>query len=82
MFFVKGFLVTIASCRLFKNDWILINHGLFFREKYSLQLLFPVLKIVDNLQFFIPIMDKKVLVLCNKRLFKFLSNIYVLRPPE
>ena len=32
--------------------------------------------------FYILIMDEKVLVLCEKWLLKFLSNLYVLRPPE
>ena len=32
--------------------------------------------------FYILIMDEKVLVLCEKRLSKFSSNLYVLRPPE
>ena len=35
---------------------------------------------LDN--FYILIMDEKVLVLCEKWLLKFSSNIYVLRPPE
>ena len=32
--------------------------------------------------FYIVIMDEKVLVLCEKLLSKFSSNLYVLRPPE
>ena len=32
--------------------------------------------------FYILIMDEKVLVLCEKWLSKFSSNLYVLRPPE
>ena len=34
------------------------------------------------LNFYILIMDEKVLVLCEKWLSKFSSNLYVLRPPE
>ena len=38
MFFVVEFFLTIASYQFLKNDWILINHGLFSQEKYSLRL--------------------------------------------
>ena len=37
IFFVIEFYLPIASYWFFKNDWIFINRGLFFREKYSLQ---------------------------------------------
>ena len=38
MFFVIGFFLTIASYQFFENDWSFLNHTLFFRGKYSLQL--------------------------------------------
>ena len=38
MFFVIEFFLTITSYKFLKNAWILINHGLFFREIYTLQL--------------------------------------------
>ena len=45
----------------------------FFRISYILS---------GKLKFYILIMDEKVLVLCEKLLSKFSSNLYVLRPPE
>ena len=38
MFFVTELSLTIASYQLIKNDCILIDLGLFFQEKYCLQL--------------------------------------------
>ena len=38
MFFVIGFFLTIVSYQFFKNDCSFLNHSLFFRGKYSLQL--------------------------------------------
>ena len=38
MFSVIEFFPTIASYQFFKNECIFINHGLFFRVKYFLQL--------------------------------------------
>ena len=35
MFFAIEFLLTIASYQFFANDSIFMNHGLFFRGKYS-----------------------------------------------
>ena len=35
MFFAIEFFLTIASYQFSKNDWIFMNHGLFFCEKYS-----------------------------------------------
>ena len=32
------FSLTIASNQFFRNNWIFINHGLFFRGNYTLQL--------------------------------------------
>ena len=37
-FFVIEFFPTISNYQFFKNDWLFINHDLFFWEKYSLQL--------------------------------------------
>ena len=37
-FFVMKLFLTIVSYQFFKNYWIFIKHGLFFRAKYSLQL--------------------------------------------
>ena len=36
----------------------------------------------SQVPFYILIMDEKVLVLCERWLSKFSSNLYVLRPPE
>ena len=36
-FFLLEFFLIPASHMFFKNDWIFINHGLFFRGKYILQ---------------------------------------------
>ena len=44
-----------------------------------------ILRVTDSiiiLNFYILIMDEKVLVLCEKWLSKFSSNLYILRPPE
>ena len=38
MFFAIEFSSTTASYQFFENDLIFINHGLFFRGKYSLPL--------------------------------------------
>ena len=59
----------------------------YFNLFYNLQLYFFNLKIkkqwkINHCFFNILIMDEKVLVLCEKWLLKFLSNLYVLRPPE
>ena len=37
IFFVIEFFLTIAFYQFSKNNWIFINHGLFFREKITLQ---------------------------------------------
>ena len=43
--FCNRFFLTIASCRFFKNDWIFINHGLFFQGEY-----FSTTLIVSNFE--------------------------------
>ena len=48
----------------------------------SVGILKAVIKIVENFDFYILIINEKVLVLCEKWLSKFLSNIHVLRPLE
>ena len=42
MFFVIEFLLNIAFYQFFKNDCTFINHVLFFRGKYSLELCFQL----------------------------------------
>ena len=38
MFFVIGYFLIIALYEFFENDWSFLNHSLFLRWKYSLQL--------------------------------------------
>ena len=48
MFFAIEFFRNIASYQFLKNDWIFINHGLFFRRKYFSQLLVNRVGVVLN----------------------------------
>ena len=49
-FFVIEFFHTITYYQFLRNDWIFRNHGLFFRNKYSLQLYhLQFLKIKNNI---------------------------------
>ena len=38
MFFLIEVYLAIAYYHFLKNDWIFVNHDLFFRGKYSLQI--------------------------------------------
>ena len=53
-----------------------------FKQQTKIFKYFKYLKWVKCYFFYILIMDEKVLVLCDKWLSKFSSNLYVLRPPE
>ena len=66
---IKNFIFPIKYTRYGK---MLRNKILFFKEIYKF----------SGEHFYILIMDEKVLVLCEKWLSKFSSNIYVLRTPE
>ena len=49
MFFVIDLFLTVVSYQCLQNDWIFINHGLFFWGKiFSTFLPVPVLKISKN----------------------------------
>ena len=45
MYFKIEFFITFASNQFFTNDWMFINHSLFFQGKYFLKLSFTILKV-------------------------------------
>ena len=45
MFFAIKFFLTVASYKFFTNCWIFMNHGLFFRGKYSRKLTLSIWKV-------------------------------------
>ena len=62
MFFVIEFLLTITFYQFLKNDWIFINHGLFFRE---------------NILYISSVSDSNIKVLWLKSIEEFFLKIYI-----